>query len=541
MTSTLLPGLEIEPVRLTPATTDRRADVACFIGFVDVASAWSRVLPPSRRPEIFADVGRWLRDQGWIDAPGSGTDPAVDARQAQAYELLHVPIPCHSFGEFEALFDADGRQGPDPAESTPPYLAAAVQAFFFQGGRRCFVIRAGDALPWRLDAATANAALQALIPPRATPERDPQDRERWQGIGHLHGLDEAVMLVLPDLPHLVAQSLEPTVVPPVPVVPNAAFGPCQQDSLIEDEPLPPPLVAPRCIDEVGYQNWAQQIHNVADFLAEHRRDVQLLATIPLAADDAAAQVDLWGTLLRAGILAAREGSTLGISSAFVQLTHPWLRSAWSNRLPERWAPSDAAVAGALARHTLLNGAFNSAIRTPMEGVFDLNPRVSAAERTRKRPMTSPTELDTRALAQRVTLIGRASAGRPVELLSDVTTSIDERYRPAGANRLMSIWVRALLRAGREFVFEPSNEQTWARIRQRVRDIGLSLVGQGALAGRRPSDGFQVRCDRSTTTQADIDRGRIRAEVVYQPNLPVESIRIQLDLAGGGTRVDGGAA
>ena len=54
---------------------------------------------------------------------------------------------------------------------------------------------------------------------------------------------------------------------------------------------------------------------------------------------------------------------------------------------------------------------------------------------------------------------------------------------------------------------------------------------GGLAGTAPEDGFAVRCDRSTMSQADIDNGRLIAEITLHPAVPVKQIRVRLPLDG----------
>jgi phage tail sheath protein FI len=127
----------------------------------------------------------------------------------------------------------------------------------------------------------------------------------------------------------------------------------------------------------------------------------------------------------------------------------------------------------------------------------------------------------------MSLLGSSPSG--VELLSDVTTSLDEAYTSASVNRLTSIWLRALRRAGEEFLFKPSMEETWEELRARVHHIGLSLLAEGALLGESPAAAFSVRCDRSTMSNADIDAGRLRADVEFSPRFPITSIRVAMML------------
>jgi hypothetical protein len=61
---------------------------------------------------------------------------------------LHTPVPVEDMAHFTAIFGADAVLAWDTQHGTPvtAYLAPAVQAFFRNGGRRCWVIRvAGEA------------------------------------------------------------------------------------------------------------------------------------------------------------------------------------------------------------------------------------------------------------------------------------------------------------------------------------------------------------------------------------------------------------
>ena len=114
------------------------------------------------------------------------------------------------------------------------------------------------------------------------------------------------------------------------------------------------------------------------------------------------------------------------------------------------------------------------------------------------------------LTERVSILGNTPAG--LQLLSDVTTSLDEPYRPACVNRLVSLVVRAARIVGEESVFEPSGERLWVELRERLTTLLLQLYRAGALRGANAGEAFSVRCDRSTTSQNDIDAGRVIVDI-----------------------------
>jgi phage tail sheath protein FI len=49
-----------------------------------------------------------------------------------------------------------------------------------------------------------------------------------------------------------------------------------------------------------------------------------------------------------------------------------------------------------------------------------------------------------------------------------------------------------------------------------------------LIGAKPEDAFFFRCDRSTTTQDDIDNGRLICLVGVAPIKPVEFVTIRIE-------------
>ena len=82
------------------------------------------------------------------------------------------------------------------------------------------------------------------------------------------------------------------------------------------------------------------------------------------------------------------------------------------------------------------------------------------------------------------------------------------------------------------VFEPNDEPLWVALRTTVEAFMLSLFNRGAFQGTKPSDAFVVRCDRTTTTQNDINQGIVNIVVGFAPLKPAEFVIIKIaQLAG----------
>lgn len=114
----------------------------------------------------------------------------------------------------------------------------------------------------------------------------------------------------------------------------------------------------------------------------------------------------------------------------------------------------------------------------------------------------------------------------------------------GADRLASEWkylpVRrlalfleeSLYRGCQWVVFEPNDEPLWAQIRLNVGSFMHELFRKGAFQGSAPKDAYFVKCDKETTTQADIDRGIVNILVGFAPLRPAEFVVIKLQQMAG---------
>ena len=284
-------------------------------------------------------------------------------------------------------------------------------------------------------------------------------------------------------------------------------------------------------------------------LNEAGREAQLIAAVPRPAASANAGAaypagsDLLGFLIRRGELAGALGKILrtrngqvidspnSIASEFVQLCYPWVRTTASLDLPGGLQGPEGVLAGVLARNALARGTFRSAAGLPAVSVYDTDPPLGRSQIRRaddELPSGTIAGLD---LSDRVTLISPTPDGYGLD--SDVTTTTDEPLRPAGVRRLISAVVRTARRVGEDLVFENSGENTWGRLAGRLAELLADLYAAGALRGATAADAFEVRCDRGTMTQNDIDNGRLVALIQLNPAASVEQLTVVLAAQDGG--------
>jgi len=86
--------------------------------------------------------------------------------------------------------------------------------------------------------------------------------------------------------------------------------------------------------------------------------------------------------------------------------------------------------------------------------------------------------------------------------------------------------------GEPVVFEPNDEPLWTQIRLNLGSFMHGLFRQGAFQGKSPREAYFVKCDRETTTQADIDQGVVNIVVGFAPLKPAEFVIIQLQQIAG---------
>jgi phage tail sheath protein FI len=91
---------------------------------------------------------------------------------------------------------------------------------------------------------------------------------------------------------------------------------------------------------------------------------------------------------------------------------------------------------------------------------------------------------------------------------------------------------SLYRGTQWVVFEPNDEPLWAQIRLNIGAFMHGLFRQGAFQGTTPRDAYFVKCDKETTTQADINLGIVNIIVGFAPLKPAEFVVIKIQQMAG---------
>lgn len=466
--------------------------------------------------------------------------------------LANLPVAVDSFEAFAALCAWERRgvrdrlvRADDAVVATP--LGIALRAFFGEGGARAWVVRSGDPSDV-FD--TAPARFLACFPNESEADRAPQlpgvrgifrrglladvqiesvpvalgDADRV-GLEHAYGLPEASFVLLPDLIDACAQSV-PGTLPPA----EAVAAPARFEDCVAAEPLPAEapgrrLPPPRC-SSLGLEVWRRLVVHAGGLLANggrahHRRDLMLLASLPLVGEGRdLPPPDGWlAWMARTPGWMEPEDS---LSSDRLQLAWPWMSTADSADAQGAIEPPEGSLAGVLARNALARGAFRSAAFQPLRRFQSAVPRLPWTQ-ILERPEWTP--LGELTLGQRLCLLGPAP--KHAQLWSDVDCSADPATRQAAVRRLVNVVIQAARRLGDDFAFDPNGEALWQRVRERLNDLLRTLQAAGVLIDHA------VRCGRETMQQADLDAGRLIARIELQPAQPVQRIVVVLNLRDAG--------
>ncbi|MBM0745389.1 phage tail sheath subtilisin-like domain-containing protein (plasmid) [Phormidium sp. CLA17] len=127
---------------------------------------------------------------------------------------------------------------------------------------------------------------------------------------------------------------------------------------------------------------------------------------------------------------------------------------------------------------------------------------------------------------------RQFASSGIVLWGARTMSADPEWKYIPVRR-MAIFLRVSIYRGIQFaVFEPNDEPLWSQLRLNIGSFMTGLFRRGAFQGATPSQAFFVKCDGETTTQDDINVGRVNVLVGFAPLKPAEFVVVKISQKAG---------
>ncbi len=110
---------------------------------------------------------------------------------------------------------------------------------------------------------------------------------------------------------------------------------------------------------------------------------------------------------------------------------------------------------------------------------------------------------------------------------DGADAMASQWKYVPVRRTSSFILRSLQEGLRWAVHKPNGEELWSQLRINVTAFLHGLFRQGAFKGVSARDAYFVKCDASTTPQADIDLGIVNIVIGFAPLKPAEFVIISL--------------
>ncbi|MFH5187480.1 phage tail sheath subtilisin-like domain-containing protein [Paenibacillus sp. TAB 01] len=196
-------------------------------------------------------------------------------------------------------------------------------------------------------------------------------------------------------------------------------------------------------------------------------------------------------------------------SSYAAMYNPWLQVFDPLDKRNIFIPPSGSVAGIYARSDNSRGVQKAPANEVVRGAVGLDCQYNKGEQDILNP-------------KGVNLI-RYFAGQGIRVWGARTTSSNTLWKYVNVRRLFIFLEESIKNGTNWVVFEPNDEQLWARV-QRTIDAFLTRVWRdGALLGSSAGEAFYINIGRSTMTQDDIDNGRLICVIGVAPVKPAEFV------------------
>ena len=218
------------------------------------------------------------------------------------------------------------------------------------------------------------------------------------------------------------------------------------------------------------------------------------------------------------VKAWRESET-NYDSPYAVLYYPWLKVSGPGGV-QMDVPPSGYMAGIWARSDNERGVHKAPANEIVRGALGPSAPITKGEQDTLNP-------------NGVNCI-RSFTGRGVRVWGARTLSSDPAWRYINVRRLFNYVEKSIEQGTQWVVFEPNDEDLWARVR---RDVSAFLTGawrEGMLFGASSAEAFFVKCDAELNPEDVRDRGQLFIDVGLAPVKPAEFVIFRLSqFAGGG--------
>lgn len=198
-----------------------------------------------------------------------------------------------------------------------------------------------------------------------------------------------------------------------------------------------------------------------------------------------------------------------VDSTYAGYYYPWIEVVDPNTGTKEIVPPGGHIAGIYARSDQETGVHKAPANEVVRGAQGLQLNLTKGEQDILNP-------------KGINCI-RQFQGRGIRVWGARTTSSDPEWKYLNVRRLFLYLKQSIDEGTQWVVFEPNDQDLWARVKQTIEQFLRTSWRDGALMGTSADEAFFVECGESTMTQADIDNGRLICEIGVAPVKPAEFV------------------
>jgi phage tail sheath protein FI len=207
----------------------------------------------------------------------------------------------------------------------------------------------------------------------------------------------------------------------------------------------------------------------------------------------------------------------GYDSKYGALYYPWIKVA--NQTPKAQRkngegdlisiPPSGHIAGVYARVDSERGVHKAPANEVIRGAIDIDFQVTRNEQDLLNPIG-------------VNCV-RSFPNMGIRIWGARTLSSDPAWRYINIRRLFNFVEESIDQSTQWVVFEPNDEDLWARVSRDITAFLDRVWRSGALFGATPDEAFYVKCDRETNPPNVRDAGQLIVEIGIAPVKPAEFV------------------
>lgn len=198
-----------------------------------------------------------------------------------------------------------------------------------------------------------------------------------------------------------------------------------------------------------------------------------------------------------------------LDSNYAAMYHPWLQVFDPLDKRNIFVPPAGSIAGVFSRSDQTRGVHKAPANEVIRGCVGLDVHYNKGEQDILNP-------------KGVNLI-RTFTGQGIRVWGARTCSSNTLWKYVNVRRLFIFLEESIKRGTNWVVFEPNDEQLWARVHRTIDAFLTRVWRDGALMGSNPSEAFYINIGRNTMTQDDIDNGRLICVIGVAPVKPAEFV------------------